>query len=1166
MVELKKEQAEMLRMIEEKKMQLKALTQKKLEMAAKQKKKSAVGAVAIPQPNSEDKPLNHRDPRLKKNVLAPQTVVESAKNTIPLQSVVVVPKLPIESSANQIESEVSKTNRKVSPRPEVQNTTNEAHHSVTKVDQGPKTSKDSNKNECSERIPKENNTRKTVPSGEHVNNRNAKFQNKKHPLSPEKKTMPSKIFCKDSLNKKRSVHSTRLHPENTGPAIKKGKFEATKVKIEPGTESHISTYTDDPILGVHNKEMHPPDQRLTDSYQGNRDMDYRHHPRNANILKNKPWAQQQGRRMNSRRTPNTFFSRDGNKDNMHVSDQKYPPIKIEPDESLMRNKEFRRIDNLDKPQNASEVDASRITVKKEIPDQGYNSKPILSHERLQPPQQPRTFMLDGKNRKLYFVNNRCFTIMDNNEPREITFSGGPRNVYVEGLPKPLILGFDGRPLEFETDGKRNIIHFGAPSREVYVNDYPYEAYFGGQSFTATLEDKKEHRIRIDGPPPQVIIGEKPAYDLYEIYNRDKRISPIPPSMDSNLNNKGPESSVLQDVDMRSKPSHLMKSSIMPESMKDVDWRRVPLVEGSKIPWNMPQDVPVASNVNYSSQTGISTSHWDNGSSKGILSDTSAMERNNNVPWPHPTYRGEMMPIGDRPLIDQPLPVNTQAQAIPPNSSWELKPQTSLPPPPAIPPSLSNLSLPPNLPNLSSVSTSMPQMPNVSVPPPNWNPLPPPPMFTGSLPDALKSTSLSTTITSSTTNILPESMTATTAVPLPTLPINVETIYEKLVAAGIITEKPKESADKVPESTESNEDTTTEKKETVTEEEEIPEPEILLTPKSLRQFRPSIIAALYKGAQCATCGMRFKEIQSEQYSRHLDWHFRMNRREKDGAKKAYSRRLFYEIKDWIQFNEIEEAEERTPSYFELQADGDMAKNDEKEKIQSVPASECETEKCSVCGEQFQLFWVEEEEEWHLKHAVSHDGEAYHPMCYEDFKKATELAKKRAEEEAAELAKKQAEEEAAELAKKQAEEAAAKEEVKAAPSEETSLVEAKEEKPDEDDKKETPIEIEMEQKTEPESNASDEGTKSAEEKSGDDKFATTLEEPASEAMEVDAVEQEAPEIEQPVEEVRPEKTVVSSSDSELDSFEDEFRPPTPDPRFDVQPPIMKGTELSALCTIM
>lgn len=32
----------------------------------------------------------------------------------------------------------------------------------------------------------------------------------------------------------------------------------------------------------------------------------------------------------------------------------------------------------------------------------------------------------------------------------------------------------------------------------------------------------------------------------------------------------------------------------------------------------------------------------------------------------------------------------------------------------------------------------------------------------------------------------------------------------------------------------------------------------------------------------------------------------------------------------------------PSYFDLQTDGETSKNDEKEKIQSVPASECESE--------------------------------------------------------------------------------------------------------------------------------------------------------------------------------------------------------------------------------
>lgn len=35
------------------------------------------------------------------------------------------------------------------------------------------------------------------------------------------------------------------------------------------------------------------------------------------------------------------------------------------------------------------------------------------------------------------------------------------------------------------------------------------------------------------------------------------------------------------------------------------------------------------------------------------------------------------------------------------------------------------------------------------------------------------------------------------------------------------------------------------------------------------------------------------MQNEQYSRHLDWHFRMNRREKD-TKRAISRTWYYEI--------------------------------------------------------------------------------------------------------------------------------------------------------------------------------------------------------------------------------------------------------------------------------
>ena len=38
--------------------------------------------------------------------------------------------------------------------------------------------------------------------------------------------------------------------------------------------------------------------------------------------------------------------------------------------------------------------------------------------------------------------------------------------------------------------------------------------------------------------------------------------------------------------------------------------------------------------------------------------------------------------------------------------------------------------------------------------------------------------------------------------------------------------------------------------------------------------------LHRGTQCSSCGLRFKEANNENYRQHLDWHFRMNRKEKE----------------------------------------------------------------------------------------------------------------------------------------------------------------------------------------------------------------------------------------------------------------------------------------------
>lgn len=72
---------------------------------------------------------------------------------------------------------------------------------------------------------------------------------------------------------------------------------------------------------------------------------------------------------------------------------------------------------------------------------------------------------------------------------------------------------------------------------------------------------------------------------------------------------------------------------------------------------------------------------------------------------------------------------------------------------------------------------------------------------------------------------------------------------------------------------------------------------------------TMVATLYSGIQCSSCGARFALEIAARYSRHLDWHFRQNRKERDSSRKAHSRLWYYDVSDWIQFEEIEDLEDR-----------------------------------------------------------------------------------------------------------------------------------------------------------------------------------------------------------------------------------------------------------------
>lgn len=168
-------------------------------------------------------------------------------------------------------------------------------------------------------------------------------------------------------------------------------------------------------------------------------------------------------------------------------------------------------------------------------------------------------------------------------------------------------------------------------------------------------------------------------------------------------------------------------------------------------------------------------------------------------------------------------------------------------------------------------------------------------------------------------------------------------------------------------------------------------------------------------QCSSCGARFAPELATRYSHHLDWHFRQNRRERDSARKAHSRPWYYDVSDWIQFEEIEDLEDRgknflfllfiiyfitedlisylhclVQSWFETEkqtadTEGITAEDSPQEASQpSVPTGTDEDSRCQVCHDAFEQFYNEEKEEWHLRPAINFEGKNYHPLCLDDYK--------------------------------------------------------------------------------------------------------------------------------------------------------------------------------------
>lgn len=163
---------------------------------------------------------------------------------------------------------------------------------------------------------------------------------------------------------------------------------------------------------------------------------------------------------------------------------------------------------------------------------------------------------------------------------------------------------------------------------------------------------------------------------------------------------------------------------------------------------------------------------------------------------------------------------------------------------------------------------------------------------------------------------------------PILPptVNINELFQKLVASGFVTtgsnqkhttpvlttQKPSEQEGKRKESNKSTETPSSSILPVKILKKNIYDSLKLVAfakPESLKVRQGNLYTMLYAGMQCSSCGMRFLPEASMQYSQHLDWHFRQNRRGKRNSRVATSRKWYYSLSDWKNYEEFEDLEER-----------------------------------------------------------------------------------------------------------------------------------------------------------------------------------------------------------------------------------------------------------------
>ncbi|XP_075982116.1 pcf11 cleavage and polyadenylation factor subunit isoform X2 [Anticarsia gemmatalis] len=533
----------------------------------------------------------------------------------------------------------------------------------------------------------------------------------------------------------------------------------------------------------------------------------------------------------------------------------------------------------------------------------------------------KTIQIDGFPREIRFYGDTAVIMLEWDDPREIKFLPGCRRVTFDNKDS-IVLNFNEGYKQVEIDDQKFDIKFGAPTRELYINGRWYECFFGGQPLGVII-DGKPRLVHLEGPMPQVDIGKVKRTDL------------VAGKINLIVN-----ATQIYPVYLDAKVQKILVDGQY-ITIRFVDSLRTVLINEKpfKVSFgDLPKPIEVGSDkkkyfIRFSAlPRNIKPGHIEIANMEGV-----------GVPLVPPVQKVEVNDVNAMETDEEPIPrpVKTPSPEID-QESLGLDMLASVMPSSTVPASSSEYSL------AEPLFSKTDKIPGLETPSEEKPPNPILPILSN---------------------------------------INVNDLFAKLVATGIV-QVPNETK------TESKEEAKVEEVKKPREDRNVIHRVDFMKPETLRVKQPGLVSRLYGGMQCSGCGARFPPEHTVRYSQHLDWHFRQNRRDRDSARRAHSRHWHYDLSDWVQYEEVEDLEEREKSWFETggavpaAGAGPAAAEGEAEasaaEAPSAAAGAPAAHTCALCGDTFLQFYNEDKEEWHLRNALKHGDDYYHPLCFDDYK--------------------------------------------------------------------------------------------------------------------------------------------------------------------------------------